>query len=428
MITLLIIIGLLCFTLLAILRRDWGIYFIILLLPTYQIRFSLGFMPMTFLECLILILAGTEFVHLIRKRLLKEALDKLIKNQPAISGLIILFLLAAAISVSTSPVTIKAAGIFKAYFLEASLFYFLVLLIIDNEKKLLLVWKSLGGLVLYLSVFGIYQFFTLENLPFSWWAVNVASRRITSLLNHPNAVALLLGPILAMLIMLPKKTKFFWLTIGLGIITLYLTFSRAAWLALLATVIGLPLITLLPGLGERTEKRSNRWLKILASAVAIILLIMLTPFSRTKILDLARGTDLAQQNRYVLWNAAFDMLKKSPILGVGLMGFHKYYKNYPLGPDRVVQNYPHNFFLNFWLETGLLGLASGLGLLILFFKKAYLLLQTNKWKGLGLAAAAGMGMILLHGMVDVSYFKNDLSILFWLVFALPNLTFFNKES
>ena len=113
------------------------------------------------------------------------------------------------------------------------------------------------------------------------------------------------------------------------------------------------------------------------------------------------------------------MLKKSPLFGVGLTGFHEAYKNYPLGPDRVVQNYPHNFFLNFWVETGFLGLVSMIGLLILFYKRVRLLLADKRSRHLGLAAAAGMGMILLHGLVDVPYFKNDLSVLFWLIFALP---------
>ncbi len=73
-----------------------------------------------------------------------------------------------------------------------------------------------------------------------------------------------------------------------------------------------------------------------------------------------------------------------------------------------------------------------LDLLYLFYKKIFSPPPKGKGKtrlparqvkrGLGIAAAAGMTMIILHGLVDVSYFKNDLSVLFWLIYALPNLS------
>ncbi len=457
----LIILGLLFFALVTVFRREWGIYLIILLLPTYQIRFQLARIPMTFLEGMILILGAIEFVRFIILSLRGTAaaetkqskIQKLrsdAHNDKWLLIFILLFLLAALISVFVSPVRIKAAGVFKAYFAEAVLFCFLTVLIIDTQKKLQRLWKILAILVLYLSIFGIYQFITLYGLPFNWWAVDVASRRITSLLNHPNALALLLGPVIAMLLFLPNKRKLEWTSIILGIAALYLSFSRAAWLALVLTVLGWLLITSLPWRGEGLREG----LKLLLAIIVIVSLILVVPFSRTKILDLVRGRDLSQQNRYVLWSAAQDMLKKSPVLGVGLMGFHEAYKNYPLGPDRVVQNYPHNFFLNFWLETGLLGLISITGLLILFYKKVYLLLKSPSpdpsppgrgkaendssplrgedkgggEKSLVLVAVAGMSMIILHGLVDVSYFKNDLSVLFWLIYALPFLSLRSAES
>lgn len=436
--------GLLGYTALAIMRRDLALYLLILLLPTYQIRFQLSFVPMTFLEGLILILAGRIFTSLLwEHKILSPLLARRIGGiREGRNWFIPLLLLAALISVFTAPNLIKAAGIFKAYFFEAALFYFLALLILDTPEKLNRLFKTLALLVLYLSIFGIYQFITLYGLPFNWWAVAVESRRIISALNHPNGLALLLGPILTMLIafrsgFLPLRNEgvssspllsprgrgikgegvLYWSAIILGLITLYLSFSRAAWLALIAVIILLSIFFSSPRDGEGLRERLR---KIVPYGLLIIFLIFAIPFSRTKILDLARGQDLSQQNRYVLWSAAWDVLKKSPILGTGLMGFREAYKTYPLGPDRVVQNYPHNFFLNFWAETGLLGLISIIGLLVLFFKKTWA--QLKNANPYALAAAAGMTAIILHGLVDVSYFKNDLSVLFWLIFSIPFLS------
>lgn len=387
----LVITSLVLFALLAIWRREWALYLIVLLLPTYQIRFKVWGIPATLLEGMILILAMVEAGAAWKQRSVKFKIDR--------RGIFIaLFLLAASAAVFVSPVPVQAAGIWKAFFVEPVIFFFLTLRIINDERKLKRLVTTLMMLVAYLSVFGIYQFMTLESLPFSWWAVEIEGRRITSLVNHPNALALLLGPVLAFLIFLPHKTKLYWLTIAIGLFTLYLSLSRAAWLALLAAVLGL---------GIFTQHRK----KILLAGLVLGLLVLVIPFSRAELFELINQGDPSRQNRLVLWTAAADMLKNQPLAGVGLAGFHEAYKNYPLGPDRVVQNYPHNFFLNFWLETGFLGLVSILALLIVFYKNRP-----------PLGAAAAMTVILLHGMVDVPYFKNDLAVLFWLVYALGFIT------
>ena len=53
----LIIISLLVFLGISIYRKEWGLYLIILGLPTYQVRFTVFSIPVTFLESMILLLA-----------------------------------------------------------------------------------------------------------------------------------------------------------------------------------------------------------------------------------------------------------------------------------------------------------------------------------------------------------------------------------
>lgn len=391
---LLIFLSLLLFGLLSFWKKELGIYLILLLLPSYQIRFQVFGIPSTFLEGMILILAFVVIASEARQSLNPIGLLRHFIPRNDVLAFILLLLTAATISIFTSPVPAKAAGIWKAFFVEPVIFSFLVLRIIDTKEKLRHLFLAVTILVIYLSIFGIYQFLTLANLPFSWWAVDVESRRIMSLLNHPNALALLLGPLLALLVFSSQKTKFHWMALILGPFALYLSFSRAAWLALILTVLGIGLF-------------SSYRRKIITSGLVAVILILIIPFSRQKLLELTSRGDASRQNRIVLWTAAGDIIKKNPIAGAGLAGFHEEYKKYPLGPDRVVQNYPHNFFLNFWVETGLVGLIAITVLLILFFKQKPPLPFT-----------AAMTVILLHGMVDVPYFKNDLSVLFWTIYAL----------
>ncbi|TSA46506.1 hypothetical protein D4R52_00420, partial [bacterium] len=65
----LIFFGLAIYALLIIFKREWGVYLIVLLLPAYQIRFQVGFLPMTFLEAMILILGAVEGANQLINRL-----------------------------------------------------------------------------------------------------------------------------------------------------------------------------------------------------------------------------------------------------------------------------------------------------------------------------------------------------------------------
>ena len=78
--------------------------------------------------------------------------------------------------------------------------------------------------------------------------------------------------------------------------------------------------------------------------------------------------------------------------------------------------YPHNIIFNFWLEIGLAGLLAFGWTIALFFNAGFSQLRRGDWLTLGMMAA--MVVILVHGLVDVPYFKNDLAALFWVVVGL----------
>ncbi len=69
--------------------------------------------------------------------------------------------------------------------------------------------------------------------------------------------------------------------------------------------------------------------------------------------------------RWHYWTASVPIIKKSPVLGVGLNNFGDYYLQYkrPSAPEDVTD--PHNFFIRFATETGIPE-ACAVGLLILW--------------------------------------------------------------
>ena len=441
---------------LTLFRPHWGIYMILSLLPTYQIRFEIFSLPTTFLECLILILA----IVIVLKMFLSHNHDRsqpsfktvpqviqndnlvrvsrfknILKNFPHLFILFDLFILAGVISVYTSPETLKALGLFKAYILEGVIFWFMYVILIDTKEKFFKSITAVGVLVSYLAIFGIFQFFTLFGLPASWWGPGSEPRRVVSFYTYPNAVALLITPVLAffstllifyknifpdtnqlkMKVKIEKKrggqrallSKNILIFVNiLGIILLVLTFSRGAWLGYIASIVMLLFFS-----------QFRRFVFI--SLILGLAVIFLIPATRNRISPIFTGKDPASFERVKLYKASFQIIKESPILGAGLYGFRSAYLEIRESENDEILNYPHNFFLNFWIETGLLGLLSILAILIWAFqfgKKIYT--EKKDIQPLILAVFAGFVVILVHGQVDAPFFKNDLAILFWFLLAL----------
>ena len=79
--------------------------------------------------------------------------------------------------------------------------------------------------------------------------------------------------------------------------------------------------------------------------------------------------------------------------------------------------YPHNIFLNFWSELGILGALLFSWIIAKFLWQSKLIYCKEKdFIALGLMGA--MIVIVVHGLVDVPYFKNDLSVMFWIFIAM----------
>ena len=115
-----------------------------------------------------------------------------------------------------------------------------------------------------------------------------------------------------------------------------------------------------------------------------------------------------------MWQETWQMLKTRPLLGAGLTNYQRVIQPYHQKDYIEIYLYPHNIFLNFWSELGLLGLLSFLLIVGWFYRVGF----RNRNKNDSIMLMAGMSVILIHGLVDVPYFKNDLSILWWLIIGM----------
>jgi O-antigen ligase len=82
--------------------------------------------------------------------------------------------------------------------------------------------------------------------------------------------------------------------------------------------------------------------------------------------------------------------------------------------------YPHNLLLNFWVEIGLFGMLLFAGIMLKFFMVGVKILNREN-KYLVLSLILSMLVVVIHGIVDVPYFKNDLAAMFWVIVAMMGI-------
>ena len=141
-------------------------------------------------------------------------------------------------------------------------------------------------------------------------------------------------------------------------------------------------------------------------------------------LDLEFGTTFFRLN---LWQAALNMVRDHPILGIGLDNFlYRYREHYilPGGGYEPDLSHPHNWVFDFWLSLGLGGLVVTVLLLGVFFwvgLRLYWHQSDSRERALILGVLGSMAAFLAHGTVDNSFLLVDLAITFWLAVAVVHL-------
>lgn len=406
----LLIIYFLLFLFLTIKNLKLGIFWIVFTLPAYLIRFSVFGFPTTILEVSILLLF---LVFLIKN--IKSIKKISITHYPLLITLF-LFLTAATISIFVSPDLRVAAGVWKAYFIEPFLFLIVFVSVIkkDDIKN---IFKYLSVSVFLLSIFALYQKFTGAFIFNEFWAAE-ATRRVTSIFPYPNALALFLAPIIILLIgflvQQIKNKKLFiihyllFITIILGLIAIYFTKSKGALLAILAGIIFYAIFY-------------KGYRKIFTGILICVLVFLCFSVLVNGFPDL-RGTSTVEggdsiTTRIAMWQEAWQMLKTKPLLGAGLAGYQTAVAPFHEKDYIEIFLYPHNIIFNFWSEVGLLGLLAFIGIIVYFYKRGFVA-QAFRPDGLQTIIMAGMTALLVHGLVDVPYFKNDLSVLFWIIIGM----------
>ncbi len=150
-----------------------------------------------------------------------------------------------------------------------------------------------------------------------------------------------------------------------------------------------------------------RWSALLAALVLVIGIIANTaPFHKSE-LDLNHPLDAFTAGRTILWRQAIQHPPERAWLGVGI-GNGSYARevlSFDLGGDRVQVKHLHNFLMDAWYETGLLGLGALLILIGAVFGRLVLSwrrLSAEDRQRAGVLLAATLA-ILTAGLLSFGY-------------------------
>jgi len=430
------------FFLVSWLRPKLALFLLLFLLPTYQLRFQVLGLPTTFLEVMILTLF---FVLLIKKQLNFSKINKTWRI------LVLAWLLSGLVSVFVAPDFMGALGHWRAYFFEPILFLLIFVSLIKDKKDIQRVFHMLSFLVLIISGWVIWQKIIGQGMASIeiWRYPLVSTIRPTGPFPQSNFLGLFLGPLVLLFVgqfvSFFKNKKlllsiYYFLVSIFSMLAIILAKSEGAILGVLAGLIFFFIFYL---------KKRSRWIFVVVLLLIAIFLLFASPWQKT-IWQKITFQDLSLQIRLNIWQGAWQMIATHPFFGVGLRGYQQLVNQYQQpfvlpGVAGIVSDelhpYPHNLFLALWAELGILGLLVFLLIVIRFFyegfhKIIFTPLDKNYLTGQALrtnsnvpnptyylllticSLMAAMVVILTHGLIDTPYFKNDLSILFWLIIGL----------
>lgn len=365
------------------------IFFILLLLPFYLVRFSVFGFKTNVLDILLMLLAIYSLFNFRSSLFTNIKIKKLLLP-------IALIIVGVSLATINSEDIFRSLGILKSYFILPVLFFFAAANIIKTDKQkewALKAWFGGGFIVALIGIF--------------YWLIGELTYdgRLQAFFESPNQLAMFLAPtfIIGIYFIAAKNSFAVHASAGITVMigtVIFLTKSLGAVLAIF--------IALLFYLYKKPSKKN------VAIAVISVIIIILFFISANKQIFSERSS---LSSRVMIWQSAGAILKDNWLQGIGPSTFQNKYLEYQKYFPPYLEwssPQPHNIFLAFWLQTGLVGFIGFLWLIFIFFKNVW----NNKNDNVFFLAGILMIYTLMHGLIDTTYWKNDLAIMFWAIILL----------
>lgn len=383
----------------------WSLSLTLAVLPAYVLRFKIGPIPSTALELLIVLTIVLYVVGRWREGVRRPTPTPL--DIP-----IVVLLLAGIVGVIVPRDHIGALGIYRAYFIEPVLLYYVAVDVLrrPDDYRDLLIGFGVGSTVFALLQLGAWVLAIAHNsvdIRAAPEAVYTSANSVALYLEPPAALAL--GLVVYGPAGLTRRLALAWLTV-LAVASI-LTLSRGLYAAFGAVVV-FGIVTI--------ASARTRW-ALIGAVVVVTAAALRIPYISTRVFGVHGPETILDSlsQRISIWSSSIHLIRDHPVFGVGLRAYQTAIVPYVL-PGEVPELYPHNVWLAFWVQVGIVGLLA--------FAFIFLWMLVVAWRAFPRASgvtkamlwgvAAALIMFGVHGMVDTPYYKNDLAVEFWFLAAL----------
>lgn len=200
----------------------------------------------------------------------------------------------------------------------------------------------------------------------------------------------------------------------LALWSLAVTFSHGAWVT---TLCG---ITFFLSLFFFHQRRVELYF-ILGVLLILVTLWVYFGFVLTGGSDIAALRSNTASWRLNIWKDTIAMIKDSPLLGHGINTFMQLFEAYRT--DVGNPTYAHNGYLQLTAETGLLGLAAFLWVIVALFRwvltsMAAYGIEQDSIVLLTMGLGSGIFAFLIHGALDNNFYSLQLSVYLWFMIGL----------
>lgn len=303
------------------------------------------------------------------------------------------------------------------------LWFFVVVQLLRNQKsaKNVCLVFILGAAIM--AAHGVFQYIIGVEMPAGWVDQNEAGvrTRVYSILTSPNIMGSLMtlaAPVTVAFAFTAKNIKkkiIFGFLALMMISSLVFTFSRGAWIGFAAAV------------GVYVLLKDKRM--IIPAVIFAVIVVLAVPSVGNRIAYMLSPEYIESSlkgGRLVRWITGLEILKTSPLIGIGLGEFGgAVAMNHGLerlvGIDVVKTFYMDNYYLKIAVESGIIGFLSFVILMYSVFissVRTIIITKDKIVKELEIGILSGLSGVIIHNWVENVFETPLMATLFWLLAAV----------
>jgi O-antigen ligase len=387
-------------------------------LPYYMVRFDFFGIPTNVLDIVQIIVIFSGFIYAVHRYNVRDVMQNL-RRYKIIIWLVGILMLSACFALISAPDIARGVGLWKSIVLlpittGAVIGFFIAHRYISLRDIFVGIVGSGLSVASVALWYAIYGHFTYDG-------------RLCAFYQSPNELAMMIVP--AMIILGVGALHYFSAqrhsvsyivrtAVFVGIVLCgYVLWRTQSHAAIGAVVIALVSATMIH---FSAHKWHVSWILLgLISALVLIFTVIYTPWAE----QYAESSRSSVASRMMIWRSAADIAVDHAIFGIGFGQFQHYYLTYQqfyLPYLEWAVPHPHNLFLATVLYFGIIGCSVFIILLWIIFRHVIHIIfvypATSRTYWYVLTLYALLLAMMMHGAMDTTIWKNDLAVVFWVVF------------